>query len=250
MTRSQSCFSCGERLPRNYESLETCPSCGTELWDDEPAGGEMDGKVIGAAIGAAILGAVVWAGIAIKTDYEIGWVAWGIGALVGFGTMKAGGIGMRPAVLAAVLAALSILGGRIGATHYSLNASYDAYLEGDKFQGELLDLKSDALDYSHLKGEVDDETLTKFLVVHKYSAADGSQDFDAESLASARANLIPLFKQVRTPTGELNYIEEVRADIKAEYGLLDALKDSLDLVDALFLVLGVGTAFKMVLGRG
>lgn len=249
MANTQSCFSCGERLPRNYESLETCPSCGTELWDEESAAGEMDGKVIGAAIGAAILGAAVWAGIAIKTDYEIGWVAWGIGALVGFVTMKAGGVGMRPAVMAAVLAALSIFGGRIGATHFSLNDSYDAYLNGEDFQGQLLDMKSDALDYSHLKGEVDDEALTKFLVAHEYLAADGTQDFNAESLAAVRANLIPLLKQVRTPTGELDYIDGVRASIKAEYGLMDALKEGLELIDILFLFFGVGTAFKLVLGR-
>ncbi len=103
MANPQSCFSCGEKLPRNYESLMACPSCGTELWDDEDDAGELNGKVIGAALGTAILGAVVWAGIVIKTEYEIGWLAWGIGALIGFGTVKAGGSGMRPAVLAAVL---------------------------------------------------------------------------------------------------------------------------------------------------
>ena len=40
---------------------------------------------IGGLIGA-LIGGGVWAGIAVLTDYEIGIIAWGIGALCGFGT--------------------------------------------------------------------------------------------------------------------------------------------------------------------
>ena len=36
------------------------------------------------AIGA-LLGAGVWAGVAVATNYEIGWIAWGLGALAGAG---------------------------------------------------------------------------------------------------------------------------------------------------------------------
>ncbi len=245
MANPQSCFSCGEKLPRNYESLMACPSCGTELWDDEDDAGEFNGKIIGAALGAAVLGAVVWAGIGIKTETEIGWLAWGIGALIGFGTIKAGGAGMRPAVLAAVLAACSICGGRVVLTNHFVNAARDQHLSSERFRDELLEMKSDALDFSHLKGELDDEAWAQFLVEHNYVAKDGTQNFDAQALAERRANLIPRLKQLRTPSGELDYLDDVRAS----YSLLEALKDNLSPIDILFLLLGIGTAFKMVAGR-
>ncbi len=110
-------------------------------------------------------------------------------------------------------------------------------------------MKSDALDFSHLKGEVDDEALTQFLVEHDYMTEDGTQDFDAQALAEVRANLIPLLKQLRTPSGELDYMDDVRARAKAEINLLNVLKEGLSPIDILFLLLGIGTAFKMVMGR-
>lgn len=36
---------------------------------------------------AAVVGGIVWGLIVMLTDYEVGFMAWGIGALVGFGVM-------------------------------------------------------------------------------------------------------------------------------------------------------------------
>ena len=62
---------------------------------------------IGASIGA-ILGALIWYGIIYFTEYEIGIVAWGIGALVGFGAAVCGGEGLLMGGISALLALLSI----------------------------------------------------------------------------------------------------------------------------------------------
>ena len=37
---------------------------------------------LAAGLVAALVGGLVWAGIVLFTNYEIGWVAWGIGGLV------------------------------------------------------------------------------------------------------------------------------------------------------------------------
>lgn len=42
--------------------------------------------LLGAVIGGAI-GAGIWAAITVSTGYEIGWIAWGVGVLVGGGAM-------------------------------------------------------------------------------------------------------------------------------------------------------------------
>ena len=54
---------------------------------------------------AALLGAAAWGLLAIYADLQHGFLAWGIGGLVGFAVVKGGGYGKQQAILAAVLAA-------------------------------------------------------------------------------------------------------------------------------------------------
>lgn len=69
--------------------------------------------IVGGLIGGAI-GATVWALIAVKSGYEIGWVAWGIGALVGcaVNVCSRGHEGSLPGMAAAAIAVLSIVLGK------------------------------------------------------------------------------------------------------------------------------------------
>ncbi len=68
--------------------------------------------VLGGLIAGAI-GAAVWAGVASCTGYEIGWIAWGVGALVGLGYARAArGVGRFPGIAAAVIAFGSIMAGK------------------------------------------------------------------------------------------------------------------------------------------
>ncbi len=61
---------------------------------------------------AAIVGAGVWAAVTVATDYQIGWMAVGIGFLVGY-AMRLAGKGIAP-VFGAVSAVLSLLGCAVG----------------------------------------------------------------------------------------------------------------------------------------
>ncbi|HYE07270.1 MAG TPA: hypothetical protein VEL07_17280 [Planctomycetota bacterium] len=62
--------------------------------------------LVGGAIGA-VIGALAWAGIGYATDYEIGWIAWGVGFLTGVGVaVKAKGGAPVPVGLAAAALAL------------------------------------------------------------------------------------------------------------------------------------------------
>jgi len=66
-----------------------------------------------AGILAAALGGAVWAGIVVVTDYEVGFVAWGIGALCGF-TVVLATRGRKGRPLQIVAVASSVLGILIG----------------------------------------------------------------------------------------------------------------------------------------
>lgn len=63
-------------------------------------------------IGAAIIGALIWYGIAVTFDYELGLIAWLIGGMIGFGAAMGGGRGDVIGGVCVVLLVLSIFGGK------------------------------------------------------------------------------------------------------------------------------------------
>lgn len=68
--------------------------------------------VLLACVGGAI-GAGIWYAIVMATDYEVGYVAWGVGALAGFGMMMGvGGHDDRAGILAGGIAGLALLAGK------------------------------------------------------------------------------------------------------------------------------------------
>src|SRR5262245_9387722 len=74
--------------------------------------------VIGGLVGGRI-GAGIWAGIVYATHRQIGWIAWGVGALVGVGVRLAAGeeYGPKPGVTAAVIAILALIAGKFAAVY-------------------------------------------------------------------------------------------------------------------------------------
>ena len=62
---------------------------------------------------AALIGGAVWAGIVVLTDYEVGFIAWGIGALCGFAVVMASN-GRKGVPLQIVAVATAMLGIVIG----------------------------------------------------------------------------------------------------------------------------------------
>ncbi|MEZ6235379.1 MAG: hypothetical protein R3B68_14430 [Phycisphaerales bacterium] len=72
---------------------------------------------------AGAIGAAIWAAVAFFTNFEIGWIAWGIGALVGLGVRAGAGSedGWTPGILAAVIAVASVVGGKYAAAAAFMN---------------------------------------------------------------------------------------------------------------------------------
>jgi hypothetical protein len=69
----------------------------------------MLGGIIGATIGAA-----AWAGITVATGYQIGWMAVGVGFLVGYGVRAMGnGISKQFGIVGAILALVGCLAGNL-----------------------------------------------------------------------------------------------------------------------------------------
>lgn len=81
--------------------------------------GEMKTGWIGAVVGGAV-GALVWAAIARFLHMEIGYVAWGVGFAVGFGSALLGGCGLANGIFCSLTCLLSIFAGKVLAVHWSL----------------------------------------------------------------------------------------------------------------------------------
>lgn len=117
----KSCPNCKAQMTKD---ARVCLACGHDpLIAPAPKVGGVAGKVsklaagtgrfgIGCALSAAgaLLAAGVWYGVAIKTGFEIGYIAWGVGLLAGLG-MKIGygQENMRGALAAVTMAAFGIL---------------------------------------------------------------------------------------------------------------------------------------------
>jgi hypothetical protein len=82
-------------------SSDTAPRYETET--DEPLG-----IAIAAGVLAAVFGGIIWTLIIALTGYEVGYVAWAIGALVGFGMSRV--TPRRDSVAAGIAAALALVG--------------------------------------------------------------------------------------------------------------------------------------------
>jgi hypothetical protein len=81
-----------------------------------PAAAANDESVLPLLAGTAVglLGGAAWAAIVGLTNYEVGWVAWGIGGLIGFAmTRTTSRRSTRLAATAAVIAVVSLLVGKV-----------------------------------------------------------------------------------------------------------------------------------------
>lgn len=75
----------------------------------------MEQNMVGgifAGLAASLTGAAIWAGVTVATDYQIGWMAVGVGFLVGM-AVRVVGKGIEP-VFGVIGAGLSLLGCMLG----------------------------------------------------------------------------------------------------------------------------------------
>jgi hypothetical protein len=196
---------------------------------------------------AGVLGAAVWAVVAAVTGYEIGWIAWGVGLGVGVGVAIGNrGEGSVPAgVLAALLATLSVVGGKYVMVRMVMPG------EAELVAGSIAALENDELVVSYLADAVVDEFEARGRPVawpddaEPLQAAEQS-DYPADVWAVAQERWDAMSPQDREA-----YRAERRANVQAsaaafhdmiaQQGFLHAF----GLMDLIFFTLAVVTAFKI-----
>lgn len=112
----------------------------------------MGRGIIGGAL-AGLVGAVIWAGVAYFTGYEIGWIAWGVGGMVGLGCFWASkGNSNQLGTIAVVITLLSILAGKYAAVEFGIRSEIGS--KEEILQNALAGLQEDEVVVSYLADEV------------------------------------------------------------------------------------------------
>ncbi len=114
------CINCGNnlRLGINVKTIAKAKKAGSF------------GLALGVGAAAALLTGLLWAGIAIGINMEIGWVAIGVGAVTGFAAvMFTEERSVRLGMAAAALAILGLLVGKLVTANYFYNKEFKAIAE-------------------------------------------------------------------------------------------------------------------------
>jgi hypothetical protein len=195
-------------------------------------------------LAAGVVGAGIWAGIAYATQHEIGWIAWGVGLLVGLGVRLTAGEedGPAPGVTAAIIAILAIVAGKYLAIHL-LIAKETSNLGNSKASAQDM-IASEASDICM-------ERMSKNQRINwprgvTLETATEQKDFPPDVWNEATARW-----QQLGPDEQKKRIQEHEKEYKAVVDTLTgqirkvAFKESFGLFDILWFVLATVTAFKV-----
>ena len=183
---------------------------------------------------AALIGGGVWAGVTIVTGYEVGWIAWGIGLVVGFGVLLgAQGHPMAPPA-AAGFAVLGLVVGKLMIMQFGVAASFadEVVTDNELMVEALLTVWAD-------RGEIDPATVE---ALEKDGPLTPQQE---QELVSAWEDAQQVVSKM-----SLQEREEVAATytskLLGQLSLMDKL--NFNLFDLLWFGLAIVTAFRVAAG--
>lgn len=126
----------------------------------------MDTRSVSAAAIAAALGAAAWAAVAYFMEIEIGWLALGIGFLVGAAAQMFGGEGKGMGAVCAVLSIVSILIGKCVMMEFIVQHELDVMLNNEFDKSFYQEQMEDARQYQLVENDND---LRSFMVIREYT---------------------------------------------------------------------------------
>jgi hypothetical protein len=208
--------------------------------------GALAGGVIAGSIGA-----LVWAGIAYFTGYEVGWVAWGVGGLVGFGVVlgNSGNRSRAAGIIAVVITVMALMAAKYTTVQLVLS-------DGSEITEALVSgLQDDELVVSYIADDVVVEFMSDDIPVHWPVGVDPSQattqveyPADVWTIAQSRWDGMVLTEreEYRSSLEEMVTanlalaLDELRGEL-AQVGFIG----SFGFLDIIFFGLAIATAYKV-----
>lgn len=195
------------------------------------------GSVVFVGAIAAVLGSVAWALVRHLANVEHGFVAWGIGGLVGFAMIWRKASTQPQALAAGLLALASIVCGKYSAFRLMLDQSANesvAVVDEDS----LVETRKTATAWAALGVAPTDAQVRDFATAH---------GFEVETPAAFRADTGAFLSWIETAKPDAKAVRErLLADMTEQASFVEHLKEDFHPLDVLFAFLGVSTAYGMV----
>jgi len=205
--------------------------------------------IIGGALGG-LVGALIWAGVSYFAGYEIGWIAWGVGGLVGLGCVWAGkGSGNLLGTAAVVIAVLSIIAGKYVTVEFSIRNEIGS--EQGVLQSALANIQDDEVTISYLADEVIQEREAQGGNIQWPSGVNPDEATRQSDYPPAIWSGALSRWQVMSPGEREEYrdqlAQQIRVGVQAYFSDVSSVgfMNSFGAMDLLFFGLAVATAFKI-----
>lgn len=202
---------------------------------DSNAGPEIGTKALMAGMTVSLLGGALWALIVALTDYEVGWLAWGIGVGIGAAMVRlTSARGYLVAAIAAGFAVLGLLTGKLLILEY---VTTPATIEGLK--------NDDALVVSLVASELrENHTLPASLQVRVDSLA--TSDTLSDALWEEMVTAGKVYFDSLTDDDKAATRARTASFVMGQVPLLTKLGWQMSGYDLLWLFLAVGSPWRML----
>ncbi len=198
-----------------------------------------------AGVIAGGIGAAVWCAIAYYANFEIGWVAWAVGAFVGLAVCVAsrGEADDASGAVAAIIAVCAVCGGKFGAVHLYVDKHLTNSLASVHVTDEQAQLKiADTLVYEYSGASKPLKWPAGMDAQQAKKPVDFPKDLWADVLKRWKA---------KGSEGQASFRQSMEDEQTADLRVLHAQAEkaafwgSFGIFDALWFFLAIGSAYKI-----
>ncbi len=200
---------------------------------------------------AGTVGAIAWAVTIVYANMEIGYLAWGIGGLVGFCVAYGHrGGGASAGAMAVLIAVLSICAGKYVGSYWQVERAFGADFGGVDFaDGPMTDEQQISLLADQFFADAAEEG--KYVDFEPADSDNIEDAYPAEIWASAKEawTAMPPAEREAQAAANRESVQAFAASFKSQMAWR-AFMDSFGMIDVIFLVLGIATAWRLASADG
>ena len=211
-----------------------------------PASGLTPAALVAAGV-AALVGAWVWKFVGIQFGRDLGLFAWAIGGAVGATAAALGSRGTAAGVVCGVLVVASIGLGKYW-TYAAFTNELQAYVSeidtsGDEMRAYYEEEREDAR--LLVAGSGSDQFLRQYMVERGYTDASDPSRVRASELSEFREYIEPELREFASNQPSFAEWRGAMSDLTDELSPMAMMTEGLGVLDIVFLLLGVSTAFRL-----
>lgn len=195
----------------------------------------------------AVAAALIWAAITYFTGFEIGYVAWLVGLMIGGAAVAVGGKGTTCGAVCAAFALASIFLGKVLAVEFSVRGEVAKHLEAQLTREGYDEAIKDAADFVQLQSP---EDYPAFMVTHGFTEAKTPEAIPQEDLSGFKNDQVPRLRRLHEQkpdyeTWRKQSLDEIAEVVGSDLSISKMVIADLGPIDLIFGILGIATAYRV-----